>query len=98
VVSGTEQKNSTSLFLPWMSITATKGLTVSPSEIDCNQMAMGLPARGRLGGISETPLLPLRGSSVMCVCTRSFFISSNTIMAVMGLLFVMSAVCNTDHF
>jgi hypothetical protein len=43
LVSGTEQKNSTSLFLPWMSQKATKGLTGSPPEIDCNQTAMGLP-------------------------------------------------------
>jgi hypothetical protein len=37
VVSGIKQKNCTSVFK------ATKGLTASQREIDCNQTAMGLP-------------------------------------------------------
>jgi hypothetical protein len=41
LVSGTEQKNSTFLFLPWMSLKATERLTAAPP--DCNQTAMGLP-------------------------------------------------------
>jgi hypothetical protein len=75
-VFGAEQKNSTSLFLPRMSYKATKGLTASSPEIDCNQTAMDLPPvtsavfliavilvkRGHLGGISET--LHLRETSV----------------------------------
>jgi hypothetical protein len=36
-------KKSTSLFLPWMSSLATKGLTAVTPEIDCDQTAMGLP-------------------------------------------------------
>jgi hypothetical protein len=43
VVSGTEQKNSASPFLPWMSEKATKGLTALPPEIDCNQTSKGIP-------------------------------------------------------
>jgi hypothetical protein len=64
----------------------------SPPEIDCNQTAMGLPPvmsavfligvilvkRGRLGGISETPLLPFRGSSVIGMCVCKIFITHNT--------------------
>jgi hypothetical protein len=65
-----------------MSKKATKRLTASPPEIDYNQTAMDLPSvtsgvfltaksflvkRGRLGGISETPLLLLRGLSVVCM-------------------------------
>jgi hypothetical protein len=42
-MSGTEQKNSASPFLPWMSSKATKGLTALMPESDCNQTAMGLP-------------------------------------------------------
>jgi hypothetical protein len=42
---GTEQKNYTCPFLPWMSLKATKGFS---HEIDCNQMAMGLNV-----GVSE---------------------------------------------
>jgi hypothetical protein len=33
--------NSTSQFLPWMSLKATKGLTLTP-EMDCDQTTMGL--------------------------------------------------------
>jgi hypothetical protein len=49
---------------------AIKGLKASPPETDCDQTAMSLPfvtsavileKRGRLGAISEMPLLPLRG-------------------------------------
>jgi hypothetical protein len=43
MVSLTEQKNSTSLFLPWMSLKSTKGLTASPPGIDYDQTVMGLP-------------------------------------------------------
>jgi hypothetical protein len=43
VVSGTKQKISTSLFLPWMSQKTNKGLIAHTPEIDCDQMAMGLP-------------------------------------------------------
>jgi hypothetical protein len=43
VVSGTEQKNSTSLFLPWMSYKTTKGLIAFIPELDCDQTAIGLP-------------------------------------------------------
>jgi hypothetical protein len=43
VVSGTKQKNSTSLFLPWMSIKATKGSIALAPEIDSDQAAIGLP-------------------------------------------------------
>jgi hypothetical protein len=43
VVSGTEQKNSTSPFLPCMSQRGTKELKFTP-EIDCDQPAMGLPS------------------------------------------------------
>jgi hypothetical protein len=42
VVSGTEQKNSTSPSLPCMSKKATKKLIALPPEIDCNQTAMDL--------------------------------------------------------
>jgi hypothetical protein len=37
------QKNSTSLFLSWMSYKATKGFTAFTSKMDSDQMAMGLP-------------------------------------------------------
>jgi hypothetical protein len=42
MVSGTEQKNSTSLFLPWMSLKATKGSIALTPKIDWDQAAMGL--------------------------------------------------------
>jgi hypothetical protein len=42
VLYGTEEKTSTSPFLPWMSYEVTKGLTALTPEIGCNQMAMGL--------------------------------------------------------
>jgi hypothetical protein len=70
VVFGTEQKNSTSLFLPWMLYKTSKGPTALTPEIDCHQMAMGLPLgtsvafltalvkSGPLGGISGMSLLP----------------------------------------
>jgi hypothetical protein len=65
-----------------------KGLIALTPEVDCDQTAMGLPPvtsavcliaksflvkRGRLGGLSEIPLLPLRGSSVsgMYVMSKS---------------------------
>jgi hypothetical protein len=35
VVSGTEQKNSTSPFLPWMTKKATKGLTAFIPDMNC---------------------------------------------------------------
>jgi hypothetical protein len=40
---GTEQKNSTSPFLPWMLKRAFKGLTALPLEMDYDQTTMGLP-------------------------------------------------------
>jgi hypothetical protein len=43
VVTGTELKDNTSLFLPWPSYKATIGLTAFPPEIDYNLTAMGLP-------------------------------------------------------
>jgi hypothetical protein len=43
VVSGITKKNSTSPYLLWMLYKATKGLTALPPELDCKQMAMGLP-------------------------------------------------------
>jgi hypothetical protein len=43
VVFGTEEKNSTFLFLPGMSYRAVKGLTALAPEIDCDQKAMSLP-------------------------------------------------------
>jgi hypothetical protein len=71
----------TSLFLPSMSYKETKEFTASPPQINCNQTAIGLPtvtsaARGRLGGITEMPLLPLQGSRVsgiyVCLIKKSF--------------------------
>jgi hypothetical protein len=58
-----------------MALKATKGLTALTSEMDCDQSADGLPPVtsavihslvilvkfGCLGGISEMPLLTLRG-------------------------------------
>jgi hypothetical protein len=59
-----------------MSEKATKGLIAFTPEIDCDQTSMGLPSvtsavflianiilvkREYIGGISEIPLLPLRG-------------------------------------
>jgi hypothetical protein len=43
VVSETEQKNSASIFLPWMSYKVTKGLIALTPEVDYDQTAMGLP-------------------------------------------------------
>jgi hypothetical protein len=43
VVSGTEQSNSISPFLPWLSYKSTKGLTALSLEMDYDQTAMGLP-------------------------------------------------------
>jgi hypothetical protein len=43
VVSETEQKKSTSPFLLWMSLKATKELTSLTPEMDCDQTAIGLP-------------------------------------------------------
>jgi hypothetical protein len=43
VVSGTKQKNSTSLLLPWMALKVIKGITVVTPEIDCDQTAIRLP-------------------------------------------------------
>jgi hypothetical protein len=42
VVSGTNEKNNISAFLPWMSYKATKGLIALPSETYCDQ-AIDLP-------------------------------------------------------
>jgi hypothetical protein len=71
------QKKSISRFLPWISLKATKRLTASTCDKlqsgdgfttchVCNipHSLVILVKRGRLGGIFETPLLPLRGSSV----------------------------------
>jgi hypothetical protein len=77
MVSGTEQKDSTSPFLSWLSYKETKRLTVLTPEMDCNQTAMGLPPFtsvvflislvilvkcGCIVRISKTSLLPRRGS------------------------------------
>jgi hypothetical protein len=43
VVSWIEQKNSTSLFLPWLSSNVTEGLIALTPEMDYNQTAMSLP-------------------------------------------------------
>jgi hypothetical protein len=45
VVSWTpgQNKRIAPLFLPWMSYKATKGLIAFKPEIDCDQMAIGLP-------------------------------------------------------
>jgi hypothetical protein len=47
VVSGTKEKNGTSLSS--MDVEkATKGLTAFTAEIDCDQAAMGLPPKKRI--------------------------------------------------
>jgi hypothetical protein len=75
MVSVTEQNNSTSPFLPWMSLMASKGLTELTPEAERVQMAMGLPPStsvifliaimlltcDRLAGITDMSPLALLG-------------------------------------
>jgi hypothetical protein len=43
VMSVTEEKNSNSSFLPWISLKVSTGLSAFKFEVDYDQMAMDLP-------------------------------------------------------
>jgi hypothetical protein len=81
VVSGTEQKNSTSLFLPW--ILATKVLIALTPEMDCDQTAMGLLP------VTSAVFLIAVIMQVVCmyvyVCRQKIIVPVNVIKRTLGL-------------